>query len=197
VSILEVEMSAALQHPIGPNTIEDWLALPESADGSRTELIFGHLHVSPCPSGEHQIATPMLWLMTREALRAAGRRDLHVSLGVYLKISSTLRTALIPDVVVLDRPPAGASFPPESVVIAIEVWSPGNGRTERQLKLEAYALAGVPFVWTVERWDEPELTTYRLANGRYAVENTARGGRVTITASPVPVTVDLDGLLDS
>ncbi|GAA1279433.1 hypothetical protein GCM10009634_23690 [Saccharothrix xinjiangensis] len=190
-------MPAALQHPIGPHTVEEWLTLPAAEDGSRTELIFGHFYVSPSPSAEHQIAMANLWLMTREALRAAGCRDLHVVPGVHLKIPSAWRTALIPDVVVLDRPPAGTSFPPDAVVIAIEIWSPGNRRAEREAKMRAFAVAGVPFVWTVEGWDEPELTAHRWEQGRYVEENTARGGRTTITAAPIPITVDLDSLLDS
>ncbi|WP_158844819.1 Uma2 family endonuclease [Saccharothrix deserti] len=192
-------MSAALQDPmIGPHTIEDWLDLPPSEDGSRTELIFGYFYVTPPPSGEHQVVAFNLAVTIRDALRAAERRELHVVPGVGVKISSTMRTALIPDVVVLDRRPVGASFPPEALIMAVEIWSPGNKRAEREAKMAAYASAGVPFVWTIEQRAELNLTSYRLVQDHYVAENTVReAGPTTITAAPVPVTVDLDAVLDS
>src|SRR6185295_19720115 len=33
-------VSAALQHPLGPYTLEDWLAMDRPVDGSRLELIY-------------------------------------------------------------------------------------------------------------------------------------------------------------
>jgi hypothetical protein len=35
----EIPVSAALAHPIGQRTIEDWLAAEQPEDGSRLELI--------------------------------------------------------------------------------------------------------------------------------------------------------------
>jgi Uma2 family endonuclease len=194
-------MSAALQDPmIGPHTIEDWLGLPPSVDGSRTELINGHLHVTPAPSGEHQLATLNLAVLLRAAVRAAERHDLHVVQAVNVKISSALRTALIPDVVILDRRPTGVSFPAEALALAVEVWSPGNTRAERETKMANYASAGVPYVWTIEQKGQLwlKLTAHRLEDEAYVVEHTVQAeGPVTITAAPVPVMVDLGTLLDS
>src|SRR5688500_13603757 len=118
-------MSAALkeevlQNPmIGPHTVEEWLDLPFPEDGSSIELIFGHFHVTPPPSGEHQFATFQLARLIDDAIRAALRTDLHVVPGVGVKISSLLRTALIPDVVIMDRLPAGASFPAVALRLAV------------------------------------------------------------------------------
>jgi Uma2 family endonuclease len=194
-------MSVALQDPmIGPHTIEEWLALPPTADGSRIELINGHFHVTPAPAGEHQLAALNLVWPLRTAFRAAQRTDLHVNTAVNVKISSALRTALIPDLVVLDRKPIGVSFPAEALVLVLEVWSPGNSRAERDAKMAAYASAGVPFVWTIEQKGRLwlKLTAYRFQDGLYVVENTVQTeGPVTITAAPVPVTVDLGTLMDS
>lgn len=190
-------MSAALQHPIGPYTIEDWLTLPESTDGSRTELIFGHLHMTPPPGGGHQRVTGRLQRFLEDAVRAAQRKDLHAVLGVGVEISSALRTALIPDVVIMDQDPElGASFPAESLVLVVEVWSPGSTRAERETKMAAYASAGVPFLWALEQQDGLELTTYRLVRNRYRAQDTVRqGDPVTVEAAPVPITVDLNSLL--
>jgi Uma2 family endonuclease len=189
----------ALPNPlIGPHTVEDWLDLPPSEDGSRIELIFGHFHVTPPPSGVHQLAVGRLIRPLEDSISASGRTDLYVVPGVGVKISSRLRTALIPDVVIMDRWPGGASFPAEALLLAVEVWSPGNRRVEREAKMVAYAEAGVPFVWTIDQKTElhgMKLTAYRLHDDRYAVESAIeKGGRVTITAAPVPITLDLASL---
>jgi Uma2 family endonuclease len=198
-------MSAALKEEvlpnpmIGPHTIEEWLDLPSPEDGSSVELIFGHFHVNPPPSGEHQVATYRLTRPIDDAIRAAGRKDLHIAPGVGVKISSTLRTGLIPDVVIMDRIPAGASFPAEALVLVVEVWSPDDTRNEREAKMIAYAAAGVPFVWTISRkGNDPglELTAHRLHGDRCLVENTVKpAGPTTITAAPDPVTLDLADLV--
>ncbi|MDU0293738.1 Uma2 family endonuclease [Saccharothrix longispora] len=194
MSILEVEMSAALQHPVGPHTVDEWLALPPAEDGARTELILGYLHVSPAPSGEHQLAAHRLARLIEDAVEDAGRTDLYVVPAVNVKISSELRTALIPDVVVLDRRPAGVSFPAEALALAVEVWSPASRQAERGAKMWAYAEAGVPFVWTLD--PRHGLIAHRLDQGVYVLENVVTTGEpVTITASPVAVEVDLARLI--
>jgi Uma2 family endonuclease len=180
---------------IGPYTVEDWLALDPAVDGSRLELIFGYLHVTPAPSGEHQTVAFNLAVLVRDALRAAERKDLHVVPAVNVRISTAWRTALIPDVVVLNRKPIGVSFAADALVLAVEVWSPGNPRAERETKMAAYASAGVPFLWTFDQGDQlrgPTLTAYRLENGQYVEENTIQAGApTTITAAPIPITLDL------
>lgn len=192
-------MSAALQHPmIGPYAVEDWLALDPPVDGSHVELIFGYLHVTPAPSGEHQTAAFHLAMLVKDALRAAERTDLHVVPAVNVRISTAWRTALIPDVVILNTRPVGVSFPAEALVLAAEIWSPGNPRAERETKIAGYAAAGVPFLWTVDQGDQLRkltLTAHRLEHGQYLEENTVQAGNpATITAAPIPITLDLTQL---
>lgn len=186
-------MSAALEHPIGPNTIEDWLAMDPPEDGSRIELIWGYFHVSPAPMGQHQVAVFQLSILINDALRGAPVPDLHVVPGVAVEISTPLRTGLIPDVVVLDTRPVGASFHAKNVLMAVEVWSGGNTRSERESKIAAYAAAGVTYFWALSQGkvNGVSVTAYRLENGQYVEELTAKPGeRVTIKAAPVPVTFD-------
>lgn len=186
-------MSAALQHPIGPNTVEDWLAAEHPEDGTRLELIWGYFHVSPAPSGQHQYAAAELWQLLKTTFRDSGRVDLYVVPAVGVEISTAARTALIPDVVVLNTRPVGASFEAENLVLAAEVWSPGNTRGERESKISAYAIAGVPFFWAVnlDKVGGISVTAYRLDNGRYVEDLTAESGaEVTIKAAPEPVTFD-------
>jgi len=84
----EVPVSAALAHPIGQHTIEDWLAAAQPEDGARLELILGYFHVSPAPSMHHQFAGDELRLLFRQALRDAGRDDLNVVTAVAAEVWS-------------------------------------------------------------------------------------------------------------
>ncbi|MGH3860032.1 Uma2 family endonuclease [Actinokineospora sp.] len=132
--------------------------------------------------------------IVKQALRAAERSDLFVAAAVNVRISTAWRTALIPDVVVLTRKPVGVSFGAEELVLAVEIWSPANRRAERDTEMAA----GVPFLWAIDQGDELRgwaLVAYRLAEGRYVEENVVQAYKpATITASPVPVKLDLSEL---
>lgn len=85
--------------------------------------------------------------------------------------------------------------PAESIVLLVEVWSPGNRRSERAEKRRAYAEAGVPYFWEVEfdGHGRVELVAQQLAGGMYVPDTRIRrgDGPVTVTAAPKPVTVEL------
>jgi Uma2 family endonuclease len=183
---------------IGPNIIADWLAQKPSADGSRLELIMGDFLVVPPPSGRHQFTGARLWDRLESTLRAAGRTDLYAVPAVGVQISTPWRTALIPDIVVLNTRPIEATFLPKQVELIVEIWSPDNPDNERMVKKAAYAGAGVPFFWEVDFDGQgvPVITPHRLRLGDYAADKTVIGGSVsTITAAPVPVTLDPADLL--
>lgn len=191
-------MSAALEHPIGPTTVAEWLALDPPTDGTRIELIYGYLHVSPAPSGQHQHAGDELRAVIKNALSEAGRTDLYAVTAVGVEISTGFQTGVIPDVAVLNTKPVGASFLPIHLVLAVEVWSPSNTRPYRASKMAGYAGAEVPYFWAInqDRIGAITVTAYRLESGRYIEELTAGpGSKVTITAAPVPVTFDPADLL--
>jgi len=189
--------AAALQHPIGPHTVEEWRTAEHPNDGGRLELIWGYYHVSPPPGGPHQYATGAIYRALWDAVRTAGRDDLHPVLGVGVEITTALRTALIPDVVVLNRRPTAVSFAPEALELAVEVWSPGNTARERETKVAAYAAAGVPFLWTVEiRQGHPvEFRVFELAHGFYKEhQRDGQAGVVSDIPGPVPMSLDLGDL---
>ncbi|MEV4317319.1 Uma2 family endonuclease [Actinocrispum sp. NPDC049592] len=192
-------MSAALKHPmIGPHTVAEWLAMDNPADGSRLELILGHLLMTPAPSGPHQRATSRLTRWLEDVLEADEGHDLYVVPAVNVRISTGWRTAVIPDIAVLNCEPADVIFDAENLVLAVEVWSPGNPRDERETKLAGYAGAKVPFVWTVDQGNSLHgltLTAFRLQDGQYTLENKIQAdGPATVTAAPVPITLDLTRL---
>ncbi|WP_216213965.1 Uma2 family endonuclease [Amycolatopsis aidingensis] len=176
-----------MDHPLGPLTIEDWLATASPTDGSHLELVLGYRHVTPPPSGSHQYAVAGLYRALEDARDTAGRAELSVLPGIGVRISTPWRTALIPDVAMLDTDPHHTSFAAENLLLAVEVWSPGNTRAERDTKMAAYAGAGVPYLWTVE---PPKLWAYRLAGTGYRQELFTEGGGPVTLPGPVPVPLD-------
>lgn len=191
-------MTALVQHEIGPFTIDDWHALPARADGSRLELLEGYWLVTPPPSGPHQWAENEIILLFKNALRDANRSGLYAVGGVGVEIGSEQRTALIPDFVVLDTAPVGTSFDPEHVLLAGEIWPPGNSPREQRDELDAYAHAGVPSFWSVAQDNRgpTELVTYRLEHGRHVPATSVRAGdgAVRVAEAPEPVEVDISAL---
>jgi Uma2 family endonuclease len=194
-----VTAAADFQHPIGPHTVDQWRAADHPVDGGRLELIWGYYHVSPPPGGPHQYAAGAIYRALWDAVRAAGRTDLHPVLAVGVEITTALRTALIPDVAILNTRPAAVSFPPEALELAVEVWSPGNSRSERETKLAAYAAAGVPFLWTMESRQsghQIDFHTFELAGGVYKERtNLTKDGVVSGLPCPVPVSLTLADLI--
>jgi Uma2 family endonuclease len=184
------------QHTLGPVTVEDWLAADAPADGSRLELLLGYLHVTPPPTGFHQDVTAELTSLVRAALKAAGRSDLRGLPGVGVRISTPLRIALIPDLVVVDVDVRRASFEAENLLLAVEVWSPGNRRAERETKIGAYAEAGIPHLWLVETplGKPATFRGYRLEGTEYVLEVQAEAGETITAPGPVPVKIDTSAL---
>jgi hypothetical protein len=84
----EVRISAALEHPIGPNTVDDWAKAEHPEDGSRLELIMGYFHVSPAPSGEHQYTADWPCRALWDETRQSGRTDLYPLTAIGIKIST-------------------------------------------------------------------------------------------------------------
>lgn len=179
-------------HPLGPMTLDDWLAEKQPSDGSRLELILGYLFTTPAPTGSHQHASLELAVVLRTALRAAGRTDLHVLPGIAVKISTAFRTGVIPDVAVVSGGIDRVSYGPDELLLAVEVWSPGNTREERDTKIAGYAAARVPYLWVVElpAGKPAKFCGYRLGETAYRQEVYAAAGESVIAPAPFPVTVD-------
>lgn len=175
---------------LGPFTIADWCALPDREDGSRLELIKGNWLVTAPATGQHQWAESELITLLKTSLRTAERTDLYALGGVGVEVSTEYRTVLIPDFAVLSTPPLNTTFGPNDLLPAGEIWSPGNSNREQRDKHDFYAHAGIPFFWNVaqDRGGPVELAAYRLDNGRYVPETTAKAGDgpVTITAARCP-----------
>lgn len=191
-------MSAALENVLGPHTVEEWRRADPPPDG-RLELILGHFVLSPYPGGPHQYAVGALYRTLWSAAEDAGATGLHVLPGAAVEISTAWRTALIPDVAVLAGDPHATTFQPEDLRVAVEVWSPGNKRSERELKVAGYAGAGVEYLWTVElgagQRGPHRFRAHRLVHGTYREELVNETGAVLASVpAPFPVRLDASSL---
>lgn len=183
-------VSAELAHSTDRHTVQDWLDEDPPEDGSKRELILGKIRVSPPASGEHNFAGYRLTRCIDDALADAGRSDLTVLPEAGAKLSTARRTAVIPDIAIVNTPTLGASFIPKEIELVVEIWSPGNSGLERAEKFDAYAQSGIVYFWTVEL-KGPVVHAFQLRGGRYRLAATLRGGTTgTITAAPVPVKFD-------
>lgn len=182
-------------HTMGETTVQDWLDEDPPEDGSKRELILGYIHVSPSASGEHNAIGDELCALFKKAVRLAGSSRLRPVTNINAKLSTVRKTAVIPDVAILNTRPAGVAFIPQQIELVAEIWSPGNSKLERSQKFDAYAQAGIPYFWTVEL-NGPVVQAFELRAGRYRLAATLRAGTTgTITAAPVPVTFDPAGLV--
>jgi Uma2 family endonuclease len=144
-------------------------ALP--ADGRRYELVDGELLVTPSPTGVHQRTIMALIRRLDPYLRHSEIGELLISPA---DLSLSADELLQPDLFVV--PPRRA--PPRwseinSLLIAVEVLSPGTARYDRLLKRRRYQRAQVPEYWIVdpdgrlvERWrpedQRPEILSETL-----------------------------------
>jgi Uma2 family endonuclease len=174
-------------------TLDEWDELPEDPS-RRFELAEGILIVSPRPALLHQRA------MVRLTDQLDGRlpRALTALADVEVLIDDGYpATVRAPDVVVTGTELAEknlARLVAADVVLAVEIVSPGTGRTDRVTKLFEYAQAGIPYYWLVELSEPVTLTAYTLAGDHYELAVSPATGIVTVT-EPVRCELDLPALI--
>ncbi|MDG6103353.1 Uma2 family endonuclease [Dactylosporangium aurantiacum] len=173
-----------------PWSEDDYLALEPG--GHRIELFDGSLLVSPAPTKWHQ----RLSLVLAAALDDAAA---DVGLLVMEAVNLRLRTGrlMIPDIVVADTDTDGGIVDAAEVVLVAEVISPSNAGTDRVLKMQLYADAGIACYVLVEQ-EPPGAATIRphRLDGTHYVEDAAAGPGATLTMTePFTFTFDPDALM--
>lgn len=168
-------------------TLDEWDALPE--DTSRHyELVEGVLLVVPRPAPLHQRVMVRLTSQIDAQLPDEVTAVADVEVVIDARHPATVRA---PDIVVIPTSRVAqnpARFEAAEVLVAVEIVSPGTGRTDRVTKLTEYADAGIPHYWLVELDPPTRLTAYTLVDGDY---QHVAGGTGTITI-PAPALVALD-----
>jgi Uma2 family endonuclease len=154
------------------------------------EIVDGMVLVSPSASKRHNRLARFL----ANALDTAAGTDWNADTDFDVRLSDVPLNNRRPDVTVyraetIDVTPTR----PEHVLLVVEVVSPGSETTDRVVKTDQYAKAGIPFYWRVEQaaTGAPIVYTYILdpATGRYR-EGEIFTGVVKPTA-PFAVEVDL------
>ncbi|WP_328915770.1 MULTISPECIES: Uma2 family endonuclease [unclassified Streptomyces] len=154
------------------------------------EVMDGMIVVSPSASKRHNRLARVL----ANALDTAAGPEWNADTDFDVRLQDVPLTNRRPDVVVYRADTIDVSpTRPEHVLLVVEVVSPGSETTDRVVKVEQYARAGIPFYWRVEQTATAVALVYTYvldaASGRY------RDGEVFTNVvkavAPFPVEVDL------
>ncbi len=163
-------------------TYDDIAQLP--TDRHRYELFEGELQVTAAPNTAHQTVVGNLYILMATHVRR--NRLGRVFIAPYDVLLSDI-TVVEPDLLFVSRERQSIIRPsyirgvPDLVV---EVLSPSNPQTDRQVKRQLYARHGVPYYWLLDP-DQREFIAYALESGAYRAVVTARGDG-TVSAPPFP-----------
>ncbi|WP_432894194.1 Uma2 family endonuclease [Kribbella sp. CA-245084] len=149
--------------------------------------------VTPSASKRHNRLARLL----ANALDLAAGPEWNADTDFDVRLQDVPLTNRRPDVVVYRADTIDISpTRPQHVLLIVEVVSPGSETTDRVVKVDQYAKAGIAFYWRVEQAATgiPLVYTYVLdpAVGSYR-DTEVFTGEVKATA-PFPVTVDLGAL---
>ncbi|MGW5750304.1 Uma2 family endonuclease [Nocardia rhamnosiphila] len=177
---------AWMHEPITPEEYDSWTE--EQCAG--IEIVDGMVAVSPSASKRHNRLARIL----ANALDAAAGPDWNADTDFDVRLQDVPLNNRRPDVVVyradtIDITPTR----PEHVLLVAEVVSPGSETTDRIVKVEQYARAGIAFYWRIEQaaTGVPLIYTYILdpATGSYRTGEMFTG--VVEASAPFPVKIDL------
>ncbi|WTW94479.1 Uma2 family endonuclease [Streptomycetaceae bacterium NBC_01309] len=189
-------VNEALEAHDGPWTVEELLARDEHPSRARVELIGGSLVVSPAPSWPHQAASSELWYQLKSAIRAA-KAPYRVAAAVNVRSADQL---FIPDIVVADAAAVTMEtvvVDADSVLLIVEIVSPGNTAADRVWKPNAYARLGLPHYWRLEpSHGKPELVVHALDGDHYREIAKITGTSQVPVGDAFSVEVDVPQLFD-
>ncbi|MEZ0065046.1 Uma2 family endonuclease [Streptacidiphilus sp. MAP12-20] len=156
------------------------------------EIVDGMVVVSPSASKRHNRLARIL----ANTLDQAGDTTWNADTDFDVRLQDVPLTNRRPDVVVYRADSIDVSpTRPEHVLLVVEVVSPGSETTDRVVKVDQYAKAGIPFYWRVEQAATglPLVYTYLLdpATRQYR-EGEVFTGAIKTTV-PFPVEADLTG----
>ena len=167
-------------------TVEEVLAFPD--DGNRYELVDGELLVTPAPSPWHQLVLSRLFArLSRYLDRHEGVEILWSPADIRWPGESVVQPDLfvVPTAeVTRDR---WSSI--RTLLLAVEVISPGSGRADRVVKRRAYQRHGVATYWAVDP-DARVVEVWRPADERPEVVTDVLGWRVAPEAPELVIALE-------
>lgn len=157
------------------------------------EVVDGIVAVRPSTPIRHNRLARVL----ANALDAAGGVEWNADTDFDVRLQDVPLTNRRPDVTVyradtIDVTPTR----PEHVLLVVEVVSPGSETTDRVVKLQQYARAGIPFYWRIEQsaGTVPLVYTYLLDAATCAYREGDVFTGVVKASAPFALDVDLTSL---
>jgi Uma2 family endonuclease len=184
--------------PDHPLTVTEYAALGETEHGY-TELIEGHLLMSPSPTPSHNIAIGELAFQLRDQLPSVCRTIADIDVDLELAPAGEPGFSRRPDLIIVERTVPkrvqreGGMTRAAEVLVIVEVMSPGTRRIDNRHKREEYAEAGIPFYWIIDL-DEPASLVECQLTDRHGYRDQQRATGTFTTADPFPVKIDLNRL---
>jgi Uma2 family endonuclease len=187
-------MSGLAELPRDLVTLEQWDAL-DLDEARRWELVEGGIVMTPRPRPLHQIVSGNLRQLIRAALPDTLVVLQEVEITVEARFPPTVRD---PDLVVVnrsvvDRNPVRVDA--SDVALVIEIVSPGSRRTDRVMKLDEYAKAGIERYWIVDLDADADerFLAHLLHDGTYQRVDALAADRVRM-GEPLALDFTLDEL---
>jgi len=163
-------------------TVADLDRMPD--DGRRYELVDGVLLVSPRPVTGHQWVAASL----RDLLQRACPDNLATLPEPAMQLAAD--TEFDPDIVVVRDDVLGAAKVTDPPLLVVEVQSPSTALIDLNVKKAAYERFGIDAYWiVVPDPDEPGLTAFELADGRYELAAKVTGDETFSARRPFAVDV--------
>ncbi|WP_426498497.1 Uma2 family endonuclease [Streptomyces sp. D54] len=185
----EMVAPAWMHTQISAEQYDSWTE--EQCDG--IEIVDGMVVVSPSASKRHNRLARIL----ANALDAAAGPDWNADTGFDVRLQDVPLTNRRPDVTVyraetIDLTPTR----PEHVLLVVEVVSPGSETTDRIVKVDQYAKAGIPFYWRIEQaaTGVPIIYTYVLDPATKAYRDGEMFTGTVKATAPFSITVGLGAL---
>lgn len=175
-----------MHHQVTAEQYDSWSE--EQCEG--IEIVDGMVVVSPSASKRHNRLIKTIAV----ALEAAAGPDWNADFDFDVRLQDVPLTNRRPDVVVyradtIDVMPTR----PEHVLLVVEVVSPGSETTDRIVKPDQYARAGISYYWRVEQpaASVPVVCTYVLDPATSSYRDGGIYAGVIDVAAPFPVKIDL------
>jgi Uma2 family endonuclease len=181
-------MTAMTILPLRPDgwTVDDLDLLPDDPP-FRYELVDGALLLSPSPPNAHNLVANEL---SHRLFAALDRQWITLTPGA---VELGLRDWRQPDLLVMARVALAKKYAaPGDALLAVEVMSPSSVSTDRLVKPNQYAVAGIAHFWRFEPAG-PVLVTYALDGDIY--RETGRYTDEVVLEEPVALRFRLADLL--
>jgi Uma2 family endonuclease len=180
-------------------TVAEYMELGEDENGY-TELVEGHLIVSPSPVPDHNFAGFKLAVQLEPQLPEELEPIPDMDVDLQFAPADSPGSVRRPDLIVVDRGARrrvrqeGGLIRASEVAVIVEIVSPGSKRTDYKTKHLEYADAGIPNYWIVDVTDPVSLVECHLA-GEFGYQDREAVTGEFHTEVPFPVTLRLDRLL--